>query len=103
MSAKIETPGQEGKRPEMEIDVYEEAGARGWCKPSASGEKAVEWVYRAGALSLFGNTYPIKEKLKELGFRWDFQRWKKKPCTPQEALSLLEKLEALGIVLRAYV
>ena len=93
----------------MEGDFYEEAGARGWTKPSALQEKGkcVEWHYRPAhpeaGLSLFGATYPIKETLKEMGFRWEAQRWKKKPCAPEEALEILGKLDERGVCVRAYV
>jgi hypothetical protein len=62
------------------------------------GKPVTLHIYRSKRIStieLEGNTLPIKEKLKELGFKWDGNRWVKE-TTFEDIGKALENVEKIG-------
>jgi len=55
--------------------------------------------YWAGFIQIEGDTYPIREKLKRLGFKYGFGEWKRdvKDLSPNELRKFVKKLREEGI------
>jgi hypothetical protein len=80
------------------VSFYEVEMTRDWRKTTKLEEqgKTVEWAYNPQhvelGLALFGNTYPVKEQLKKMGFKWQDRRWKRAVKDDAEAIAILDEL-----------
>lgn len=48
-------------------------------------------------IKVFGKTFPLKDKLKQIGFSWDYDHWSLEVTSPQHLSQVLNQLKDLGV------
>jgi pyruvate formate-lyase activating enzyme-like uncharacterized protein len=69
--------------------------------PAPTQRKPKVWIRYSAVfktLEVEGETYPIREQLKSMGFRWQEGRWVKSEASPEEALRVASELQKVAEV-----
>jgi len=70
-------------------------------QPGTQAPRPRVWIHYSpvyGAVEVRGDTYPVKESLKAMGFKWRDGAWVKEGVAPSDALRIAGELERIADV-----